>query len=231
LLNTPGVIPSAEAPFGPGGITDSVDSDDGSIDGSGTGGWSFFSGSGATGITFTFDDTALGGFPTHAGIAWTDAGVGSSARFEAFDALGASLGVIQTGALADGTFGGTTAEDRFFGAVHPAGISAVHISNTSGGIEVDHLQYGPVAGAPGAPQVSLSTTSLTMPGTPLNQTCLPRTVTVTNSGDVPLSITSITTSTANSARRTTAGRALRRERVARSAWCSTRRDWACGKGR
>ncbi len=29
-----------------------------------------------------------------------------------------------------------------FGATDPLGISAIHVSNSSGGIEVDHLQYG-----------------------------------------------------------------------------------------
>jgi len=38
-----------------GSITDSVDGDDGTIDGSGTGGQSYFSGDGSGGITFTFD--------------------------------------------------------------------------------------------------------------------------------------------------------------------------------
>src|SRR5207245_2830779 len=44
--------------------------------------------------------------------------------------------------LGDGVFFDTTAEDRFLGAYNPDGISAIHVLNTSGGIEVDHLQYG-----------------------------------------------------------------------------------------
>jgi hypothetical protein len=143
LLNTPGVIASVGAPIGPGGLADSVDADDGAIDGSGTNGHSFFAGSGFAGITFTFDAAQLGGsLPTGAGIVWTD-GAGST-LFEAFGPGGASLGTIGPVSCADGTFGGTTAEDRFFGVVDPAGISAIKISNTSGGIEVDHLQYGAV---------------------------------------------------------------------------------------
>src|SRR5438034_5081946 len=59
-LATPGVTASAGAVFGPGGLTDSVDGDDGAIDGSGTNGHSFFSGAGSTGITFTFDAGVLG---------------------------------------------------------------------------------------------------------------------------------------------------------------------------
>ena len=147
-LNTPNVAASAGAPFGPSGITDSVDADDGSIDGSGTAGNSFFSGSGAAGITFTFNPAAPGGLPTRAGIVWTD-GAGTT-TFEAFGPGGASLGVIGPVAIADGSFTGGTAEDRFFGVINAGGISAIRISNTSGGIEVDHLQYNvnPVAPPP-----------------------------------------------------------------------------------
>jgi len=142
-LSTPGVMASTGSPTGPGGLTDSVDADDGMIDGSGTNGHSFFSGSGSAGITFTFDPVALGGFPTAAGIVWTD-GEGD-VSFEAFDALGGSLGTIGPVSIADGSVVGTTAEDRFFGAHNPGGISAIHISNVNGGIEVDHLQYGAAA--------------------------------------------------------------------------------------
>jgi len=139
VLSTPGVTPSTGAPFGPSGITDSVDADDGTIDGSGTGGHSFFASPGSAGITFTFDPMVLGALPTAAGIVWTD-GEGEI-TFEAFGALGASLGTI--GSVAAGsTISGETDEDRFFGVFEAGGISAIFISNTSGGIEVDHLQYG-----------------------------------------------------------------------------------------
>src|SRR6185369_13473933 len=62
------------APVDPSGITDSVDGDDGVIDGSGTGGHSYFSGNGSGGITFTFDPQRTGGLPTEAGMVWTDGG-------------------------------------------------------------------------------------------------------------------------------------------------------------
>jgi hypothetical protein len=139
---------SAGAPFGPGGITDSVDGDDGTIYGSGVAGWSFFSGSGAAGITFTFNPAATGGLPTQVGIVWTD-GAGTT-LFEAFGPGGVSLGVIGPVAIADGSFTGGTAEDRFFGVTNAAGVSSIRILNTSGGIEVDHLQFG-IAAAPPPP--------------------------------------------------------------------------------
>lgn len=142
LFNTPGVTASAggvtSVIFGPF-IHDSVDGDDGVIDGSGLDGDSYFSNSGANGISFIFDEVALGDLPTSVGIVWTD-GAGST-TFEAFDAGGISLGSI-TMLIADGSNNGETAEDTFFGATNGGGISRIFISNSSGGIEVDHLQYG-----------------------------------------------------------------------------------------
>ncbi|WP_447978541.1 PEP-CTERM sorting domain-containing protein [Candidatus Nitrospira bockiana] len=142
-LNTPGVTGSpggvTSIVFGPS-IHDSVDADDGLIDGSGLNGDSYFHSPGSQGVTFAFDQTVLGSLPTHAGIVWTD-GAGTT-LFEAFDASNVSLGTIGPVAIADGSFNGETAEDRFFGWVHAGGISKIVISNASGGIEVDHLQYG-----------------------------------------------------------------------------------------
>ena len=145
------VSASAGAPYG-GGIADSVDADDGAIDGSGLApGRSFFSGGGSAGITFGFDGTALGGLPTHAGIVWTDSGAGAQIRFRTYDELGVELdsGLIDL-AQGDNSNNGETAEDRFYGAINAGGISSIFISNASGGIEVDHLQYG-LMGAGGEP--------------------------------------------------------------------------------
>jgi len=151
LFNTPGVSASAggvtSVVFGPQ-IHDSVDTDDGAFDGSGLLGDDYFSGSGSTGIVFTFSAAVLGALPTHAGLVWTD-GDGST-TFQAFDHNGASMGVITVN-LANGSFNGETSEDRFFGAVDPLGITAIKISNSSGGIEIDHLQYG-LAGAVPEPE-------------------------------------------------------------------------------
>jgi hypothetical protein len=142
FLNVPGVTLSDGVVIPPGfeGLIDSVDADDGVIDGSGLNGHSLFTGGGGTGITFTFNQTTLGAFPTQVGIVWTDGG--GDATFEAFDAMGASLGTIGPIAIGDGSNSGTTAEDRFFGVTFAGGISAIRISNNGGGLEVDHLQYG-----------------------------------------------------------------------------------------
>ncbi len=116
---------------------DSVDGDDGSVDGSGLTGKSWFYSAGSTGVVFTFNTPEL---PTSAGIVWTDGG--GTTTFEAFGIGMVSLGKIGPVSIADGVYTGTTAEDRFFGVQYSAGILAIKISNTSGGIEVDHLQYG-----------------------------------------------------------------------------------------
>src|SRR5262249_35439934 len=124
--------------FGPS-IHDSVDADDGVIDGSGLNGDSYFNGCGSCGVTFHFDANALGELPDYAGMVWTD-GAGTI-TFEAFDEHGNSLGIIN-GFDADGSNNGETAEDRFFGMFNSGGISAIKLSNASGGIELDHVQYG-----------------------------------------------------------------------------------------
>jgi hypothetical protein len=153
-LNTPGVTASTGGVTIPGPGTDSVDGDDGVIDGSGALGRSFefFTSS----VTFTFSGVALGGLPTHVGLVWTDCGYSGydNVLFEAFDAWGASLGVLP-GAVGDGTVASQTAEDRFFGVIHAGGISKVTMHVTMLDTEVDHLQYGRIVPAPGVVSVAL----------------------------------------------------------------------------
>jgi len=137
-LDAPGIHVTSGMLLGPTGITDSVDGDDGNIDGSGTGGHSWFSISGTSGLTFCFDPKALGGYPGRAGVVWTDGD--GTITFFAYDGNGELLGMLQ-GDHADGGSSGSTAEDRFYGAVSLNGISKISIFNSSGGIEVDHVQY------------------------------------------------------------------------------------------
>jgi hypothetical protein len=143
-LNTPGVTGGGSI-AGPGGIVDSVDCDDGILDGFGEG-RSYF-GSGNPGLTFTFNGAPFGGqLPQRVGIVWTDGvhnSTPNSVRFEAFGPDGTRLGEI-TGTHADSSVDSETAEDRFYGIEHAPGISRIRIYQTAGccGIEVDHLQYG-----------------------------------------------------------------------------------------
>ena len=189
LFNTSGASASA------GGVAsviwgstlhDSVDADDGTIDGSGLLGDDFFYSNGATGIRFTFDARVLGSLPTAAGIVWTDGG--GTTTFEAFDANGVSLGTTGPVSIADGSSNGTTAEDRFFGVINQSGISAIKISNTSGGIEVDHLQYGQL------PSPAVSSTS---PSSGATNVAVGSLITAVFSGAMDSSTITTTTFTVN----------------------------------
>lgn len=158
LLNTSGVAALGGTVLGPGASTDSVDADDGSVDGSGSAGHSYYS-DGANFITFNFSAAALGSLPTVVGLAFTDVGqlttVGipccrSDASFEAFDELGASLGMFTIDPFGDGTVDGSTAEDRFVAVRHAGGISSIKVGfANSTDWEVDHLFYArDAAGVP-----------------------------------------------------------------------------------
>jgi hypothetical protein len=136
-LNIAGVSADSGSVLGPGSLTDSVDGDDGVIDGFGNNGHSFI-GSGSTGITFTFNAALIGFVPKSAGIVWTDAD--NPIAFEAFDTMGASLGTL-IGNHADGSSSGTTAEDRFYGVSFAGGIGSIRISSGPFGMELDHVQY------------------------------------------------------------------------------------------
>jgi len=76
----------------------------------------------------------------------TDGRPGGTVTFEAFGIGMVSLGTITT-VFGDGSFLGTTAEDRFFGVKDSAGIIAIKIIGAELGItEVDHIQYGELEG-------------------------------------------------------------------------------------
>lgn len=120
--------------YGPTGIADSVDADDSDIDGFGTAGRSWFSGT----VTFTY--TGGGPLPTAFGVVWTDGS--GTITFSATDALGQSLGSQSFTGIPDDTFGGTTGDDRFFGVQFAGGIKSITIGTGGGLIEVDHIQYG-----------------------------------------------------------------------------------------
>ena len=139
-LLDPTLSGSAGSIIGPGvfdGLRDSVDVDDGALDGSGLAGHSWFSPDGPTGVTFTFVGGVL---PTAFGIVWTDGG--GAVTFSAMDGNGNVLGSIRPDEFADGSSSGTTAEDRFFGVTFDGGIKSIFIKNGGGGIELDHIQYG-----------------------------------------------------------------------------------------
>lgn len=153
LLNTPGLSASAGFASSPGSATDSVDGDDGTLDGLGQAGRSLYLG--VSTVTFTFEPVA-GQYPTHAGLVWTDVGLVTAGSF--------GVSAVQLSALApdgstiasssglifgDGDIQGQTPEDRFLGAINAGGIASITITMPdSADWEIDHVQFG-VIPAPG----------------------------------------------------------------------------------
>ena len=152
-LSAPGVTVSGGVVVGPGTYTDSVDGDDGVVDGFGSTGHSYYSNWINSTLTFTFDETALGALPTHAGLVMTDIGYNAPTPyygpviFEAFDPLGLSLGMLEL-MFGDGSDIGDANEDRFLGLFSSGGISAIRMGTNNSDWELDHLQYGAVQRVP-----------------------------------------------------------------------------------
>lgn len=156
LGNLPGV--TINAPWTtntPSNLTDSVDADDGSIDGAGSAGHSLFSGGGQPNLIISFNATALGGhLPTHVGIVVTDIGQTSSGPpgIGVVTLTGEATNATPLGFLVKTNFGngsllgnspGATTEDRFLGVSSMLGIAHIRLFLTnSADWEVDHLQFG-----------------------------------------------------------------------------------------
>ncbi len=134
---------------GHAGNTDSVDGDDGIPNGGRDGGTghpcegcrSFFSNPGSVGVDFRFG-AADASLPTHVGLVWTDGNGPTAVTFTAYAADGGVIANQVTPGIGDGSNAGETDEDRFFGIVAPQGVSRITMTHTSGGMEIDHLQFG-----------------------------------------------------------------------------------------
>ena len=176
ILNTPGITATSAWRIHTGAYADSVDADDGAIDGNNTGrvGSNLLSNFSNQPLTIEFSALELGGnLPTHAGIVWTDVGINGGGDgpgsqpviFSAVDAQGNSLGNVGPIMLGDIPITGQTTEDKFFGIVNPGGLSSITIAmpglNNWG---VDHIQYG---------FQSLPATSLTSPIVSASATPMP----------------------------------------------------------
>lgn len=152
LLNSPGLSAFGGEIRFPGPWTDSVDTDNGPLDGFGTSGhnyWAFFNSETGPVARFEFNEKVLGALPRAAGLVWTDGNYFATTIFEAFDEYGYSLGIREF-TLGDDSHRGGTAEDRFIGITYAGGISAIEIRADFGRIEVDHIQYGDFVPAPAA---------------------------------------------------------------------------------
>ena len=150
LLNIPGLSASVGRVRGPSDIRDSVDGDDGFIDGWGNDGYSYAINASEARVDFSFDIGELGKLPTEAGLVFTDGVANGTFIFKAWDADNNLIGTMEL-VLGDGARDGGTAEDRFIGVVSDLGISRIRLRAMEGGFELDHVQfaYGAVP-APGA---------------------------------------------------------------------------------
>jgi hypothetical protein len=150
-LDTPGVtvtqglgITSTLGGFSAASV-DSVDADDGLVDGrcrDASGSYcDGYYGGGFPGVGFEFSEEVLGSLPTHVGIVWVDGT--NPVAFEARNASGQLLGSFGPAFSAGPAFDDQDVlEDIFVGAVFDEGIKSILVTSGSGGIEVDHLQYG-----------------------------------------------------------------------------------------
>lgn len=138
LVNTAGLSVNRGKVKGPGGSTDSVDGDDGKVNGKGSNGHSFTTGAFKS-ITFNFASQDGHG-PTAAGLVFTDGKANAKIVFKAWDTAGNFLGKIKV-KLGDLVRNGTTGEDRFFGLTNESGISRIQIASNYAGFEVDHVQF------------------------------------------------------------------------------------------
>lgn len=155
-------------------LSDSVDADDGLVDGTCAGRLgrpcaSWVSRDDAPPASATFSFVGTGPLPTAFGLVWTDGD--GDIMFSATGANGQSLGSFEASGFADRFNGETTGEDRFFGVQFDGGIRAITITETTprggGGffIEVDHIQYGqmpdPAVSLPEPGSLMLSLLALT----------------------------------------------------------------------
>jgi hypothetical protein len=142
LINTPGLSLIEATVFlnAPGSGTDSVDIDDYTLNGSGVGGRSLAPMSPTGSLTFQFDNTILGNYPTKVGFVWTDGLPNNQILITAWNPQGITVQQVYSG-LGDANGGGGTAEDRFIGVDWVAGIKFLRVQSLVGGLEIDHVQY------------------------------------------------------------------------------------------
>jgi PKD repeat protein len=141
-LNVPlSIDPSVGRILGDNQLADSVDEDDGIIDGYGTQGMYYQALTRK--ITLQFNQNN-GSYPSFAGLVITDALISKSFSFEAYDQEGTKIAEIGPLTIGDDKQTGETAEDTFVGFEsndNSMQIKAIVI--TSGyDFEMDHIQFG-----------------------------------------------------------------------------------------
>ena len=144
-ISTPGLTVPEGLIYGPSAFTDSVDIDDHVLNGLGQGGYSM--GPAASTLTLQFANGPLGGYPTRVAFVWTDGNPNTTLQITATNPQNISVVQFYTG-LGDGSFSGTTVDDRFIGIDRPAGVSQLRIDSFGSPIEIDHVQYSAPSLAP-----------------------------------------------------------------------------------
>lgn len=184
-LNTPGIRQRNLYPIpgelglaivqAPGSRTDSVDADDGRIDGFGRDGHSLASGVYFTApmippshqfpIEFEFDEREFGFLPNAFGFVWTDGPPSSGLSIRIVTATGRAFSTEALVGLGDGARDGQTFEDFFVGVIGTEAIRTVTISGgirgelpSSPAIEIDHVQYGQIVAEPASALLALLAT-------------------------------------------------------------------------
>ena len=146
LVNVPGLTMTGGSIVGPGGQTDSVDADDGNVDGTGIAGHSYRANLNSP-ITISISTNALLGLPERLAFAWTDGPHNSSLTLTVTTGTGGTF-VRTIGPLGDSTSTGSTAEDRLVAVTASDGIAQVVIASGGAAFEIDHVQFeDPVAQA------------------------------------------------------------------------------------
>jgi len=166
-LNTPGIRDEYAAlnqtlVLGPGPVTDSVDADDGIIDGYGTNGHSLASTFFVVFPTtppayhrrfrFSFEKENGIELPKAFGFVWTDGAEDSTILLQVFDNSQELIGETRFHGIGDASSTGTTDEDVFIGVISPHSIGHVDITSIAIGtnptVEIDHIQYGALVPEP-----------------------------------------------------------------------------------
>jgi hypothetical protein len=136
-------------------LTNSVDADDGQIDGMGRNGRALMSSVYTTNlvdpptinsyISLLFDVGQLGFLPTAFGFVWTYGRQNSVVRMDVFDGNANEIGYSTFVGIGNGT-DNDTLDDRFLGVRSSEGIGGVLITSSYPGdpwfFEIDHVQYG-----------------------------------------------------------------------------------------
>ncbi|MBL9149662.1 MAG: VCBS repeat-containing protein [Phycisphaerae bacterium] len=142
-VNTLGLTIVGGTIVAPAATTDSVDADDGSVNGSGTGGRSYRANAGSS-VALSFSSAALGGYPERVGVVFTDGPSAATLVVTVETGFGPTF-TKSVGPVGDAADNGATAEDRLVSITSSFGIKKVTLSlaapNAGASFEIDHVQY------------------------------------------------------------------------------------------